>query len=71
MTLFSTAQHLARDSRRDLRGHMVPIMLAGMVTAGATTYAICGTTTTLGSECDPSADKFCAMGKTCIDGFCR
>jgi hypothetical protein len=35
MTLFSTAQHLARDTRRDPRGHMVPIMLAGMVTAGA------------------------------------
>jgi hypothetical protein len=35
MTLFSTAQHLARDSRRDPRGHLVPIMLAGMVTAGA------------------------------------
>ena len=35
MTLFSTAQHLARDSRRDPRGHMVPIMLAGMVAAGA------------------------------------
>ena len=35
MTLFSTAQHLARGSRRDPRGHMVPIMLAGMVTAGA------------------------------------
>jgi hypothetical protein len=33
MTLFSTAQHLARDSRR---GHMVPIMLAGLFTAGAT-----------------------------------
>jgi hypothetical protein len=35
MTLFSTAQHLARDSRRDPRGHLVPILLAGMVTAGA------------------------------------
>jgi hypothetical protein len=35
MTLFSTAQHLARDSRRNPRGHMVPIMLAGMLTAGA------------------------------------
>jgi hypothetical protein len=35
MTLFSTAQHLARDSRKDPRGHMVPIVLAGMVTAGA------------------------------------
>jgi hypothetical protein len=35
MTLFSTAQHLARDSRKDPRSHMVPIMLAGVVTAGA------------------------------------
>jgi hypothetical protein len=35
MTLFSTAQHLARDSRRDPRGHLVPIMLAGLFTAGA------------------------------------
>jgi hypothetical protein len=35
MTLFSTAQHLARDSRRDPRGHMVPIVLAGLFTAGA------------------------------------
>ena len=35
MTLFSTAQHLARDSRRDPRGHMVPIVLAGLSTAGA------------------------------------
>jgi hypothetical protein len=35
MTLFSTAQHLARDSRRDPRGHMVPIVLAGLFAAGA------------------------------------
>ena len=35
MTLFSTARHLARDSRNDPRSHMIPIMLAGMVTAGA------------------------------------
>jgi hypothetical protein len=35
MTLFSTAQHLARDSGRDPRGHMVPIVLAGLFTAGA------------------------------------
>jgi hypothetical protein len=35
MTLFSTAQHLARVSRRDPRGHLVPIMLAGLFTAGA------------------------------------
>jgi hypothetical protein len=35
MTFFSTAQHLARDSRKDPRSHMVPILLAGVVTAGA------------------------------------
>lgn len=35
MTLFSTAQHLARYSRRDPRGHMVPILLASAISAGA------------------------------------
>ena len=35
MTLFSTAQHIARDTRRDPRGHLVPIMLAGVIAAGA------------------------------------
>ena len=35
MTPFSTAQRLARDSRKDPHGHMIPIMLAGMVAAGA------------------------------------
>src|SRR5258706_1784171 len=34
MTFFSAAQHIAR-SARDLRGHMIAIMLAGAVTAGA------------------------------------
>jgi len=35
MTLFSTAQHIARSTRRDPRGHMIPIMLGCAVTAGA------------------------------------
>ncbi len=35
MTLFSTAQHIARDTRRDPRGHLVPIVLAGVIAAGA------------------------------------
>jgi hypothetical protein len=35
MTFFSVAQHIARGSRRDLRGHMIPIMLASALTAGA------------------------------------
>jgi hypothetical protein len=35
MTLFSTAQRIARGPRRELRGHMMAIMLAGAATAGA------------------------------------
>jgi hypothetical protein len=35
MTLFSTAQHIARNTRKDPRGHMLPIVLACAVAAGA------------------------------------
>jgi len=35
MTLLSTAQHIARDTRKNPRGHMVLIVVAGAVTAGA------------------------------------
>ncbi len=35
MTFFSTAQHIARDTRKNPRGHMVLIMVAGAATAGA------------------------------------
>jgi hypothetical protein len=35
MTLFSTAQHIARNTRKDPRGHMLPIMLACAIAAGA------------------------------------
>jgi hypothetical protein len=35
MTLFSTAQHIARNTRMDPRGHMLPIVLACAVAAGA------------------------------------
>jgi hypothetical protein len=34
MTLFSTAQHIARGSRERSRGHMIPIMLGCAVTTG-------------------------------------
>ena len=37
MTLLSTAQHIARDTRKDPRGHMTLIMVAGTVTVGAIT----------------------------------
>ncbi len=35
MTLFSTAQHIARDTRPDPRSHLIPIVLAGVIAAGA------------------------------------
>ncbi|THD50752.1 MAG: hypothetical protein E8A46_17210 [Bradyrhizobium sp.] len=35
MTLFSTAQHIARSTRKDPRGHLLPIVLACAVAAGA------------------------------------
>jgi hypothetical protein len=35
MTILSTAQHFARNTRRDPRGHMIPIMLGCAVTSGA------------------------------------
>ncbi|MBR0697871.1 hypothetical protein [Bradyrhizobium lablabi] len=38
MTLLSTAQHLARDTRRNPRAHLVPISVAGVMTAGAIAF---------------------------------
>jgi hypothetical protein len=35
MTLLSTAQHIARDTRKDPRGHMVLIVVAATLTVGA------------------------------------
>src|SRR5712671_3286312 len=35
MTFLSTAQHIARNTRKDPRGHMIPIAVAGAVAAGA------------------------------------
>jgi hypothetical protein len=42
-----------------------------MVTVASASYAVCGTTETLGSECDITAARACAAGSTCIDGYCR
>ena len=35
MTIFSTAQHIARGPRGDPRSHMIPILLGGVITSGA------------------------------------
>jgi len=35
------------------------------------TYSVCGSSSNLGSQCDPTQGKNCATGQVCIDGFCR
>jgi len=40
------------------------------VTIETGTYSVCGTATTLGSDCDPSQGNYCSGGKVCVDGYC-
>ena len=40
------------------------------VTIETGTYSVCGTSTTLGSDCDPSQGNYCSGGKVCVDGYC-
>jgi hypothetical protein len=41
------------------------------ITTAGGAYAVCGSTSNLGAECDLTVDKSCALGQICIDGFCR
>ncbi len=41
------------------------------VTTSTGSYQVCGSSTNLGDECDPTAGAGCSAGKICIDGFCR
>lgn len=43
------------------------------VTTSSGAHNVCGSSTSLGSECDPTATppKACTAGKVCIDGFCK
>lgn len=43
------------------------------VTTSSGQHYVCGSSTNLGSECDPTATPpiTCATGKFCIDGFCK
>ncbi|MFO0665832.1 MAG: hypothetical protein U0174_17905 [Polyangiaceae bacterium] len=42
------------------------------VTTSSGPHNVCGSSTNLGSECDPASGKACTDGtKICIDGFCR
>ena len=41
------------------------------VTTSSGTYSVCGSTSNLGTECDPTQSKNCATPLICIDGFCK
>jgi len=42
------------------------------VTTGSGSYSVCGSTSNLGTECDPTQGKNCpSTTQICIDGFCR
>lgn len=41
------------------------------VTTSSGTYSVCGSTTNLGTECDPTQGKNCDASKICIDGYCK
>ena len=45
--------------------------LCKAVVTGSGTYNVCGSSSNLGSECDPTIAKNCGGGLICIDGFCR
>jgi hypothetical protein len=41
------------------------------VTVAGTSYSVCGTSDTLGPDCDLSAGRACTDGKICVDGYCK
>lgn len=41
------------------------------VTTSSGTYDVCGSTSNLGTECDPTQGKACASPLICIDGYCK
>ena len=48
-----------------------PASQCKQVTVHAGTYAVCGTASTLGSECDLATGAACGSSKACVDGYCR
>jgi hypothetical protein len=41
------------------------------VTTSSGTHNVCGSTTNLGSDCDPTQNKNCVAPAICIDGYCK
>ena len=48
-----------------------PASQCKQVTVGADTYAVCGTPTTLGSDCDLAVGARCPSSGVCVDGYCK
>lgn len=61
----------ASDTTTCAKADKFPICKA--VTTSSGTHNVCGSSTSLGSECDPTSTppKACVSGKVCIDGFCK
>jgi hypothetical protein len=41
------------------------------VTTTTGSYSVCGSSSNLGTECDPTQNKTCANPLVCIDGYCK
>ena len=41
------------------------------VTTSSGDHSVCGSTTNLGTDCDPTQNKACTGSLVCIDGFCK
>lgn len=41
------------------------------VTTSSGAHSVCGSSTNLGTDCDPTLGKNCASPLICIDGYCR
>jgi hypothetical protein len=41
------------------------------VTTGSGTFNVCGSTSNLGTDCDPTQGKNCTAPAICIDGYCK
>lgn len=41
------------------------------VSESGNTYAVCGSSSNLGSDCDPTQQQNCPNPQVCIDGYCR
>jgi hypothetical protein len=66
----SVCLHHACYTACDGDGGGCPASQCKQVTVHAGTYAVCGTATTLGSQCDLATGSACSSG-TCVDGYCK